>query len=345
MNKIFFSLLVLGLFTVIPSYGHAQDKSLVLTSEQKTILKEVEDKSSKELTLDQIDKFTIDQGEKMVLEYLKKHNLNYEIGSEDYINFLSSLAFEKPDTGVKKDPSFDIMDAYGSVYLNEFDYAQSIDPELDSFQLNQSIKNKTIKEIRLQNEKENEEFETEVEKLSTLANSTKATVAATFNRSKAKSYMKKHWKSYNPNYRKFKNDCTNYASQVVQAGGMKQQGSSASPGHHSSTTKWYYKKLPNNAHTYSTSWSVVKDFYKYWAGYKGHSHKMFKGHKDPASYTKTGDIIILRDQKTGHWKHAVIDNGRTKAGYVAYSGHTNNHLKKSLYNVDGKKYDFYCIKF
>ena len=237
------------------------------------------------------------------------------------------------------------MDAYGSVYLSEFDYAQLIDPEINSFQLDQSMKNKTIKEIRLQNEKVNGELEDEIEKLHILANSTKAKTATTFNRSSAKAYMKKHWNSYNGNYRSFSNDCTNYASQVVQAGGMRQEGSSASPGHHSTTTKWYYKNLPSYAYTHSTSWSVVKDFYKYWTGHKGHSHKMFKGHKDPASYTKTGDIIILKDQKTGVWKHAVIDNGRTKAGYVAYSGHTNNHLNKSLYNVDGKKYDFYCIKF
>ena len=72
---------------------------------------------------------------------------------------------------------------------------------------------------------------------------------------------------------------------------------------------------------------------------------MLKGRKDPSGYTSTGDVIILRDQKTGVWKHTVIDNGRTDAGYVAYSGHTNDHLHKSLYNVDGTKYDFYCIKF
>ncbi|MCM3005733.1 amidase domain-containing protein [Priestia koreensis] len=351
MKKIIRNSFALGVCALLlgPSYGQASAKeNSNLTSEQKNILQQSEEDQSNDLTFDQIDKFTIGQGEQFVMEYLKKNNLNYSIGSPEFIEFLNGLAFEEPDKGVKTEASFDIMDAYANVYLEKLDYAQSVNPdvEMKPFQLDSATKSKTIEETRLENEQKNKEFEEEVEKEYQQEKATnKVTAAASYNRSNARAYMEKYWKSYNKSYRSFSNDCTNYASQVVQAGGMRQEGQSASPGYHSTTKSWYYRSLPSYAYTYSTSWSVVKDFYSYWAGHKGHSHKMFKGHKDPASYTSTGDIIILRDQKTGIWHHTIIDNGRTAAGYVAYSGHTNNHLKKSLYNVDGSKYDFYCIKF
>lgn len=236
------------------------------------------------------------------------------------------------------------------MYLDKLDHAQLDHPDIDSFQLDQPTKDKTIKEIRIQNEQNDEKFLNEVENLyNKNANAIKIQPMS-FSRSKDRTYMQKHWNSYNyPTYKTFKVDCTNYASQVVHYAGYAKKGSSASAGHHSEPTKWYMDflgtRLDRKTYSWSNSWSVVHSFYNYWVGHRGHAHKMYKGHKGPSSYTHTGDIIILRDQKSGVWHHTVIDNGRTKAGYVAFSGHTKNRLHKTLYYVNGKKYDFYCIRF
>ena len=96
---------------------------------------------------------------------------------------------------------------------------------------------------------------------------------------------------------------------------------------------------------YTTSWTLVRDFYTYWAGHRGHSHEKFTGHAGIASYGATGDPIILRNQHTGSWHHTVIYNYTDSNGHVRYSAHTDAHLYKSLQNVNGYDYDFYVIKF
>lgn len=46
-------------------------------------------------------------------------------------------------------------------------------------------------------------------------------IQATFNHTKARDYALKYWKNYNSKYRKFDNDCTNFISQAMDAGGWR----------------------------------------------------------------------------------------------------------------------------
>lgn len=84
------------------------------------------------------------------------------------------------------------MDAYAKVYLDKLDHEQLDHPDIDSFQLDQPTKDKTIKEIRIQNEQNDEKFLNEVENLyNKNANAIKIQPMS-FSRSKARTYMQKH---------------------------------------------------------------------------------------------------------------------------------------------------------
>ena len=52
-----------------------------------------------------------------------------------------------------------------------------------------------------------------------IAISAVSTTAYAYDREEATKYASKYWKNYNSEYDAFGNDCTNFASQVLSAGG------------------------------------------------------------------------------------------------------------------------------
>ena len=85
-------------------------------------------------------------------------------------------------------------------------------------------------------------------------------------------------KAQNPSYPDFRNnggDCTNFASQTVHAGSVPIDGNGTCS-YYSTITKWYVNKaawwcLQSNW-AWSTSWSVVGDFYTYQTQYKNNAN-------------------------------------------------------------------------
>lgn len=95
-----------------------------------------------------------------------------------------------------------------------------------------------------------------------------------FNVAKGVAYAKKYAGSKNfPKYAYFTwpfgGDCTNFASQILEAGGVKQIKSS-------DDKKGWWHKSHNGAHTHSQSWIKARTFAKYMGvSYKTKSHKSF----------------------------------------------------------------------
>ncbi|KAA6453247.1 hypothetical protein [Bacillus swezeyi] len=129
-----------------------------------------------------------------MLKYLKDKKLDYEIGSDEFVNFLYSVPSLDDLDSYKKEA----IEAYSGIYLHEneeyyFEQANSEENiNTKSFTLDKSILNKTIKEVREKNEEENNSLERQV-KLDSSA-SDKLSLTASYNRGKAKNYMKAHWK-------------------------------------------------------------------------------------------------------------------------------------------------------
>ncbi|MCM3216825.1 amidase domain-containing protein [Niallia taxi] len=305
-----------------------------------------------------IDSFTVKQGEEALINYLKDKNMDYQVGSEDFINTVNSLA--ENNIGFEG-YNYDLLSAYASIYSSEFEknLDTSLNYEIVSFfSLDSSIENMTIEEIRNENIKKNLEIEDQINKEQTIDSSlpkmqAKAVTGSSgFSPTAAKNYMKTHWdttssKRYNY-YGGSGGDCTNYVSQVLYAGGMGMTGSfEGGYPNKRPTTKYWYSKLNKWGYIYNTtSWMRVTDFYSYWVGTKKHTVSKYSTAKSASKYANTGDVIQFYKNSTGSWYHTVVVYDRDGAnGTIRYSSHSDAHLHKSLSNVEDSSHDFRVIFF
>ncbi|MCY8960045.1 amidase domain-containing protein [Bacillus atrophaeus] len=320
------------------------------------------------------ENLTVKQGETEVQKYLKAQHLNYNINSQDYINFLQSIN-EKADEITKSGYNFSLMEVYSDTYLEELaKYVaqeekkdENGEVEVKNFDLPKKVENESVKQVQQENIKEDKQAEEKVEEIkeesgqipidymsSTNSNSFFVTqLGSSYSRSAAKKYMVNNWDKKTSKYGYYGEssgggDCTNYASQVVLAGGMPMNttGFSFNRGHHKTTKGWYNQSVPKSAaRTYSTSWTVVSDFYTYWAGTKKHKVYNLTSPKDVSKYVKTGDVIQMYSKSSKKWKHTAVIYDVYK-GYPRYSAHSSAHLYAHLEkDWKSKYYKYRVIKF
>ncbi len=135
---------------------------------------------------------------------------------------------------------------------------------------------------------------------------------STYNRTDAIDYAYTWWNSRNPSYPDFgDNDCTNFISQAMIAGGFSKVGSGDGCRDESTSTEFYsYSASPplwclgsNRNWEWSTSWSVVWPFRDYF----GHqnSYATVLGWTKSASTAKNllspGDIVQLQNKQGSNW--------------------------------------------
>ena len=136
--------IVLATFIVASNIQAEKDSHYLLTEYQKQAIKKAKI-ANEDLSEADIDSFTIGQGKYLLDQYFKEKNLDYRVGTKEYIDFLVSVM---ENGELYKDPEFNIIDAYGSVYLTEI---QEEAPLFFRFHLDSLTLDKTIKEIRLEN--------------------------------------------------------------------------------------------------------------------------------------------------------------------------------------------------
>ncbi|GAE25742.1 hypothetical protein JCM9140_1751 [Halalkalibacter wakoensis JCM 9140] len=108
-----------------------------------------------------------------------------------------------------------------------------------------------------------------------------------YNRREAVRYAERWWDDYNPEYKKFTNNCTNFISQCLHAGGAKMSG------HPDRSKGWWFRS--NN---WSFSWSVAHAFRWYLSG----SNAGLRGEeKESASELELGMsfVMILMEMDVG----------------------------------------------
>lgn len=282
------------------------------------------------------DIFTIKDGEVIIQEYLISSGLNYKIGSPEYISFLTTFLMEEGNyLELENNPNYPFIRAYASTYLKELEESKvELVSRTGGFKIDESTKNKTIEEIRLENEIE------EYSNNQLLINQTNnKQMRVTYNRTNAKNYMDRYGATgtYNTAYVAFKNDCTNFASQVVYAGGYPKESRTTSALIDQNTSYWYYK----DSRHYTTSWISVSDFYNYWVGSQGHTVRKSDTTGAIVSYGKTGDVVQLYDAIGSRgWYHTIVLNSSGK-----YAGHTNDHTDTSLNNINSDNNNFRTIQF
>ncbi|MGG3739511.1 amidase domain-containing protein [Aeribacillus pallidus] len=132
----------------------------------------------------------------------------------------------------------------------------------------------------------------------------------TYDRQKAVQYAERWWNSYNPAYKQFEVDCTNYISQCLHAGGAPMRG------YPNRGRGWWM--MHNN---WSYSWSVANSLRLYLT----HSTVGLKA-KEVYSPDELllGDVICYDFQGDGRYDHNTIVTGKDAYGMPLVNAHTTN---------------------
>ncbi|GAX91953.1 amidase domain-containing protein [Effusibacillus lacus] len=160
---------------------------------------------------------------------------------------------------------------------------------------------------------------------------------ARYDRRKAQRYAELWWNGFNPQYKKFEVDCTNYVSQCMHAGGMpmafnprKDRG-------------WWYRHQGGNA-SWSYSWAVAHALRWYLEG-SGRAAVVTNPQQ-----LKIGDVICYDWEGDGMWQHNTIVVDFNHEGMPLVNAHTVASqrrywdYKDSYAWTEQTKYRFFHIK-
>jgi hypothetical protein len=138
----------------------------------------------------------------------------------------------------------------------------------------------------------------------------------TFNWDAAAAYARKWARSYNPDYTQFTNDCTNFISQCLRAGGWIYVGSEFS---RTSNTTWYYGYLSQ-----SYTWAGA---HNHWAFHASMSRSWVA---EQMSWLYVGEPISIDFTGDGHIDHTVLVTTKDASNNLYVSYHTNNNLDRPM---------------
>jgi hypothetical protein len=156
-----------------------------------------------------------------------------------------------------------------------------------------------------------------------------------YNRLKVVQYAERWWNSYNPAYKKFEVDCTNFISQCLHTGGAPMNG------YPNRGKGWWLRS--NN---WSYSWAVA------------HSLRQYLGNPQNALRAKEvkspdqlllGDVICYDFEGDGRYNHNTVVTGRDALGMPLVNAHTYNSRKRYWAYEDSTaytpniKYKFFTI--
>jgi hypothetical protein len=136
----------------------------------------------------------------------------------------------------------------------------------------------------------------------------------TYDRSRAVRYAETWWNGHNPAYPVFSDDCTNFISQCLHAGGMPMVFS------HSQGRGWWCRKR-GKSFSWSYSWAVAHSFYLMLkrGGPTGKVTEVAS-----AADLRPGDVICYDFEGDGRFNHNVIVTALDDEGSPLVNAHTVN---------------------
>lgn len=152
---------------------------------------------------------------------------------------------------------------------------------------------------------------------------------AGYNYAAMASYLERYWSNYNPDYRRFDNDCTNFVSQALRAGGWQDK-----TGWYGNANYWWYNSLNQ-----SRSWINV-DYWGTFARNSGRTSMLSN-----VWYLQRGDVLQVTNPGSGQKVHTMmvsyVNNG---VPYFTY--HTSNRYRRSMNQVllDWKDATYYAYR-
>jgi hypothetical protein len=145
-----------------------------------------------------------------------------------------------------------------------------------------------------------------------------------YNRLKAVQYAERWWNEFNPAYKKFEVDCTNYISQCLHAGGAPMRG------YPNRGNGWWMQS--NN---WSFSWTVANAMRWYLPASK---FGLRAREVNSADQLKLGDVICYDFQGDGRFDHTTIVTGHDANGMPLVNAHTYNSRNRYWAYEDSTAY-------
>lgn len=138
-----------------------------------------------------------------------------------------------------------------------------------------------------------------------------------YNRSLAVQYAEQWWNDYNPKFKQFEVDCTNFVSQCMWAGNAPMKHSSARE------KGWWYR-FGNNPN-WSFSWTVAHSLRWFLPNSRSglRANEVFA-----ADQLEPGDVICYDFNGDGRWQHNTIVVSKDGAGMPLVNAHTTNSRQR-----------------
>ena len=156
-----------------------------------------------------------------------------------------------------------------------------------------------------------------------------------YDRRKAVQYAEKWWNSYNPGYKTFEVDCTNFISQCLRAGGSPMRG------YPNKGQGWWLQN-----HQWSFSWAVANALKLYLSS----SHKGLRARQvQSPEELSLGDVICYDFQGDGRFDHNTMVTDKDENGMPLVNAHTYNSRARYWAYEDSTaytpniKYKFFSI--
>ncbi|NPV27706.1 MAG: amidase domain-containing protein [Firmicutes bacterium] len=133
-----------------------------------------------------------------------------------------------------------------------------------------------------------------------------------YNRQRAVSYAARWWNDFNPQYKRFAVDCTNFVSQTLRAGGAPMTYVGQPRG-------WWYLGSGGESDRWSLSWAVAHSLRWYLPTSQTGLHA---SEVESADQLQLGDVISYDFDGDGKWQHSTVVVDFDAYGQPLVAAHT-----------------------
>ena len=148
-------------------------------------------------------------------------------------------------------------------------------------------------------------------------------LAYTYDRRRAVQYAERWWNEFNPAYNRFTDDCTNFISQCLHAGGIPMWGSP------NKAKGWWMR-----GKSWSYSWTSAQGFYSLMKKNGGIQTKKVANPQE----LNLGDIICIDFEGNGRFDHSLMVTAKDANGMPLVNAHTTNSRHRYWSYEDSSRY-------
>lgn len=237
-------------------------------------------------------------------QYIAEHNMGIERNTKEYTDLMYEFCFS--DFSDLTDTTKRFYQAYASVYLSDTTDVSTYN----------TVADQTIGDIREENQEASNKIIEAAEQVQPDAVKPRF---SSYDLTAARNYAKTYAIEPNMQYLYYDTDCTNFASQILNAGGMKQN------------SKWKYSPLSGTgANSPFRAWVNAHTFTEYWSLERGFLGPACTSLSQVKSSADAGDFLSWMNHDTYAFYHVQFVQTKTADREIYCTQHTSNYYNVKL---------------